>query len=91
MDDKYQDLVDEVARHIYEKTLDTLSPSQVNSEFLADITQDVWAELYTIKSKKPNMPDTILEKHLQSSFQINSLPDPQIIYTDNVETFLSKT
>jgi len=87
MDNKYQDLVDEVAKCVYSKTLDTLSPSQVNSELLADITQDVWAELYTMKYKKPNMPDAILRKHLQSSFQIKSLPDPQVVYTNKIENY----
>ena len=84
----YLGMVKKVTKRIYRRSLDNLSPSQANSELKQDIEQDVWLELFSLKAKKPNMPDVLIEKHLtESVFPVSSLPDTQVIYTDKIEEF----
>ena len=87
---KYREIIETVAQKRLEGTIEILSPSQYNSELLKDYEQDLWLELYTLLSKKPKMAKPLIEEHLLNVY-LPSLPDPRIIYTDNVETFLSKT
>ena len=83
--DKYNKLVERVAKDIYESVVDVCEPYQYDNDLLKDISQDVWLELLTIQKADPDITDKEIEKHLEKSmFSVASLPDQNIIYYNPV-------
>ena len=84
---QYRQMIKDISKNVYNKTLDLSSPSQITTELIYDIEQDLWLELYIIKKAKPRMPDNQIEKHLvESIFRLSSFPDLNIVYQKKIET-----
>ena len=89
MVNKYKGLVSKIAEDIYESSTASNHPEEFDNDLLKDIEQDVWLELLTLKDIDPEITDKELRNHLeQSTFPVNSLPNPRIEYSDRLDEII---